>query len=87
MKRHSIHNARLRLGDYSWVFEVFGRAIRITQRFQNRQVDTVEIHDKLLPAFISHLVKGMQQLREAQRRECDSFDELLRQWKVAATKR
>jgi hypothetical protein len=87
MKRHSIHNARLKLGDYSWVFEVFGRAIRITQTFQNRCADTVEIHEKLLPAFISHLVKGMQQLREVQRRERDAVNELLNQWKVTATKR
>jgi hypothetical protein len=87
MKQSSIHNARLRLGDYTWGFEVFGPVLQITQRFQNRCVDTVQIHHKLLPAFISHLVKGMQQLREAERRERTAGQELLRAWKVAATKR
>lgn len=86
MKR-PIHNARLRLGDYTWVFEVFGCAIRVTQTFQNRCANTVEIHEKSLPAFISHLVKGMQQLREARKRREPMFDDLMRAWGVKPSRR
>ena len=61
----SIHNAKLKWGGYTWHFEVSGRQVRITQiASTNGRRETVDIQDQMLPAFISHLARGLQELRE-----------------------
>lgn len=69
MGLRSIHNAKLKWGGYTWHFEVAGHQVRITQiALTNGRKETVEIHDRMLPAFISHLGRGLQQLREAKKK-------------------
>jgi hypothetical protein len=81
MGLRSIHNAKLRWGGYTWHFQVCGQQVLITQiAATNGRRETVGIEDRLLPAFISHLGRALQELREARKKaKADlSVQELIR---------
>ena len=66
----SIHNAELRTAGHRWVFEIdqepTGRipVISITQKDPSGNRQKLIIYWRQLPAFISHLRRGLQEIGE-----------------------
>ena len=64
--KNTVNNALLRIGKKSWRFRLAGSQLGITQQNPGGQVNEITVDDRLLPAFISHLRHGLQEIREVQ---------------------
>lgn len=62
--KHSIHKAMIRWSNLAWHFEVETTGIAITQHMPSGET-AVWFHHRNLPAVISFLRRGLQEIREA----------------------